>query len=84
MVPLDDEIEMLLLYLSLSPFRFMMFKHLLSALRTLLGILSRAIRLYSIFGFIYLVYTTAAKVSFKNLRFLSMFAMIETGFLYSL
>ena len=51
----------------------MMFKHLLSTLRTRLDKLSRAI--------IYPVYTTAAKVSFKNLCFLSMFAMIEVGFI---
>ena len=62
MVPLDDEIDMLLPWLSLSQFRFMMFKHLLSTVRTLLDILIRAIRLYSILGFIYLVYTTAARI----------------------
>ena len=71
MVPLDDEFDMLLPWLSLSQFRFMKFKHLLSTVRTLLDILIRAIKLYSIFGFIYPVHTTAAKVSFKNLLFLS-------------
>ena len=81
MVPLDDEIDMLSPCLSSSQLRFMMFKYLLSTLRTLLDISIKVIRIYSIFSFIYPVYTTAAKVSFKNLHFLSKFTMIGLGFI---